>query len=497
MERKSGILLHITSLPGGFGVGDLGPGAYRFVDFLHKGGQRLWQILPLNPTDPGHGNSPYHSQSSFASNPLLISPELLLRDGLLDPGDLPLPEGFPEGRAAYEEAGRSKGRLLHKAWERFRSRGPGDDFEDFRRDETYWLEDFALFTALKSRLGGKPWYAWPEELRDRRAEALESARRELAEEMDRIRFFQYIFSKQWQAVRAYSKEHGVDIMGDVPIYVVHDSADVWVHPEIFKLDEDKRPMAVAGVPPDYFSETGQLWGNPVYRWETLRESGYQWWIDRIRRNMGLFDCIRIDHFRGFMGYWEIQAGERTAMNGRWVEAPGREFFEAVMREVPEATIIAEDLGVITSDVHEVMDHFGFPGMKVLLFAFGPDLSTNPYAPHRHVRNCVVYTGTHDNNTVRGWFENETTVEQRKRLSAYVGREITFSDVHLELVRLAMMSVADTCVLPMPDVLGLGEEHRMNRPATSRGNWLWRLAPAALDHAPFSRLRSMAEIYGRI
>ncbi|MCF8061155.1 MAG: 4-alpha-glucanotransferase [Deltaproteobacteria bacterium] len=495
-ERRSGILLHITSLPSRFGIGDLGPAAYAFADFLERAGQRLWQVLPLNPTEPAYGNSPYHSISSFAFNPVLASPEALVREGLIDAEDLPLREAFPPGRAAYRAAAEARDRLFSIAYERFRSRGGDGDYEAFCEEHAHWLEDFALFAALRERFQGRPWPSWPPGLRDRDPAALDPARRELGEEMDRIRFVQYLLHRQWRDLRSFCRDRGVSLVGDMPIYVVLDSADVWVAPHCFKLNDQKQPTAVAGVPPDYFSETGQLWGNPVYRWDVLKAQEYDWWIRRIRHNLTLYDRVRVDHFRGFVGYWEVPAGEKNATNGRWVDAPAVDFFESVLREIPGAPIIAEDLGVITADVREIMDRFGFPGMKVLVFAFGPELPSNPYAPHNHEKHCVVYTGTHDNNTARGWFEEEATEEDRARLASYVGHPVTPETVHRDLMRLAMASVGDTAVLSMPDVLGLSGAHRMNTPATRNGNWTWRMSSGAADEELARGLREMSELYGR-
>jgi 4-alpha-glucanotransferase len=366
----------------------------------------------------------------------------------------------------------------------------------FCQEEASWLDDFALFIALKSRYGGKAWSDWPPDVRDRRTEALHSAKRDLQERIESERFLQYLFFRQWMALKGFCNKRGISIIGDMPIYVVHDSVDVWVHPSLFHLDLRKKPSAVAGVPPDYFSKTGQLWGNPVYRWDVLKETRYEWWVDRVRHNVKLFDLVRVDHFRGFMAYWEIPATEKTAIRGRWVRAPGKDFFQSLSVRFPSLPIIAEDLGTITEEVWQVMDYFGFPGMKVLLFAFGEDLPTNPYAPHNHVKNCVVYTGTHDNNTTIGWYQKETSQEDRSRMSRYLGREVTAENVHCEMIRLAMMSVADTAVIPMQDLLGLGEEARMNQPAKETGNWGWRLLPQRLTVAVKNRLLEMTEIYGR-
>lgn len=494
--RGSGILLHLTSLPSQFGIGDMGPWAYRFTDFLLESSQRFWQVLPLNPTDPVHGNSPYHSTSAFACNPLLISPELLVEEGLLAPGDLAPVSGFPPERVDYTAVNAHRHHLLQQAYDRFRERERTGDYDAFCGNNGNWLDDFALFVALKAHFGGRLWRDWPQDLRDRDPFALRSAREDLAEEFEKQRFLQYVFYRQWTALRQYCNEKGILLIGDIPIYVVYDSADVWTHPEWFNLDPEKRPYTVAGVPPDYFSETGQLWGNPVYRWDALMETGYDWWIQRIAHNLKLFDYLRLDHFRGFVGYWEVPADEKDAVRGVWREAPAMDFFQKLTEHFPSLPLIAEDLGVITPDVRAVMDHFRFPGMKILLFAFGSDLPVNPYAPHNHVRNCVVYTGTHDNNTARAWFEKETTPEDKGRLMRYLGREVTGEDVHLDLIRLAMMSVADRVIFPMQDLLGLGEAARMNRPARRDGNWQWRILPEQLSPDLAGRLMEMTEIYGR-
>jgi len=496
-KRSSGILLHISSLPSPFGVGDLGPWSYRFADFLARAGQRFWQILPLQPTDPAHGNSPYHSTSAFACNPLFISPEFLARDGLLEESDLSAAPPFPRNRVDYEAAGAWKSRLLEKAFGRFRERGASHELRRFRDASAFWLEDFALCRALSSRYRGTAWAEWPVELRDRRSHALVKAGEELAVSVDQEVFLQYVFYEQWMSLKRHCNHVGVSIIGDLPIYVDYDSADVWSRPELFKLDENKRPYVVAGVPPDYFSATGQLWGNPIYRWDVLKQAGYTWWLQRLRRNFELFDRVRIDHFRGLVAFWEVASGEKVATNGRWVEAPAADFLETVAREFPAAPLIAEDLGYITPDVIEIMDRFGLPGMKLLLFAFGPDLPANPYAPHNLKENCIVYTGTHDNNTAKGWFEQDSTPEERKHLARYLGREVTAESVAPELVRLAMMSVADIAVLPMQDVLGLGAEARMNRPATPSGNWEWRVTEEQLSPLLAEGLRAMTEIYGRL
>ena len=495
--RSSGILLHVTSLPSPFGVGDLGPWSYRFADFLARAGQRYWQILPLSPTDTAHGNSPYHSHSAFALNPLLISPELLVRDGLLLESDLEMNSAFPAGRVDYEAAGAFKDKLLKSAFSRFQEGDKSQTFDRFRDENAWWVEDFALFRTISLLRNGEIWGDWPVELRDRHPDALAEAREALGDRVDREVFYQYVFHRQWMSLKQYCNDRKIRIIGDLPIYVDYDSADLWAHPELFKLNEAKRPYVCAGVPPDYFSETGQLWGNPIYRWDVLKESGYRWWLDRLRRNFALFDMVRIDHFRGLVAYWEVPSETKTAIDGKWEAGPAGDFLDTVLGEFPGAPLIAEDLGYITPDVTAVKDRFGLPGMKLLLFAFGPDLPTNPYAPHNLVKDCLVYTGTHDNNTAAGWFDKEAGSEERERLSRYVGKTLEPESAARELVRLAMMSVADTAVIPMQDILGMGDEARMNVPATPNGNWEWRLREGQLAPELAEELRHMTEIYGRM
>jgi 4-alpha-glucanotransferase len=494
-RRGSGILLHITSLSSPFGIGDLGPEAYRFVDFLVEAKQSFWQLLPINPTAPVYYNSPYHSTSAFAGNPLFISLALLVKEGLLDKNEFePLPD-FPGNKVDYQGVIDFKEVLFHQAYERFKTKR-NDDYERFCAQESPWLNDFSLFAALKLHGEGRAWSEWPRDLRDRDPKALRSAEHDLIDAINRENFLQYIFFKQWSALKEYCCQKNIQVIGDIPIYVQHDSADVWSHPEFFKLDENKRPFVVAGVPPDYFSKTGQRWGNPVYNWDMLKQKGYGWWIERIAYNLKKFDFIRIDHFRGFKGYWEIPAGEKTAINGRWVEAPAMDFFTQLTKKFACLPIIAEDLGIITPDVREVMSHFEFSGMKILLFAFGKDLPTNPYIPHNLPQNCVAYTGTHDNNTIRGWFNTEATPEDKKRLFQYLGREVPINELNWEMIRLLMMSPANAIIIPMQDILGLDEEARMNTPATLTGNWEWKLLPDHLNPSLAKSLRDITEIYGR-
>jgi 4-alpha-glucanotransferase len=498
MERCSGILLHITSLPSRFAVGDLGPGAYAFADFLALGKQRLWQVLPLNPTEGAHGNSPYSSISAFAGNTLLVSPELLAAEGLLRSEDVEAARVQPaRSRCDYGAAALEKEHLLGLAYDRFLSgRWKRAEYERFAAANAHWIEDYALFAALKKQFGGQVWSKWPKEYRDRDEASLRAAGVRFAEDVKRAKFLQFLFFEQWATFKAYCGAKGIRLLGDIPIYVNYDSADVWTGRSFFKLNASGEPSFVAGVPPDYFSKTGQLWGNPVYDWDALMASGCRWWIERFAHNLGLFDLVRIDHFRGFVGYWEVPAGEKTAVNGRWVKAPADDFFDALLARFPAIPLIAEDLGVITPDVKEVMKKHRIPGMRVLLFAFGEDDPKHPYLPHNYVTNCVAYTGTHDNNTVRGWFVGESKPEERRRLIRYLGREVSPEAVHTELIRLLMMSQASAVVIPMQDILGLGAEARMNRPAVPEGNWEWRLLPGQIEPALADSLAAMTETYGR-
>jgi len=499
MARRSGILLHLTSLPSLFGIGDMGPEAYRFADFLERAGQRLWQILPLVPTDTLMGDSPYSSTSAFAGNPLLISPEKLVEDGLLRASDLSRMPAFPSGRVDYRHAAACKEKILDEAWTRFSACAGGlrYEYETFCRDEKHWLDGYCLFRALKTLYGRQAWNRWPGELRIGRVKGALRDGGTVASLAEKECFRQFMFFRQWRALKDYCNGLGVLIMGDLPCYVHHDSADVWGNPSLFKLDAKGRPAFVAGVPPDYFSRTGQLWGNPVYDWDALKKSRYGWWVDRVRHNLKLFNLVRVDHCRGLVAYWEVPAGRKTAAKGRWVPAPVDDFFRVLTRAVPRAGLVAEDLGDITPDVRAVLDRLALPGMRVLQFAFGRGEGARYHAPHRHIERDFVYTGTHDNNTVRGWFEKEAVREDRERLFAYLGRRVGSAQIHVEMVRLAMMSVASTAVIPMQDVLGMGEEARMNRPAGKGHYWRWRLLAGQTDRRLALWLRELAGTYGRV
>ncbi len=497
-SRKNGILLHVTSLPSEFGIGDLGKGAYAFADFLADSGQTLWQVLPFGPSSPACGNSPYCSFSAFAGNPILIAPDLLVQDGYISRNDLGSAPTFDSAKVDYAGAAAFKNRVLDMAYEKFK-RMPDTDckYEDFVNENAHWLDDYALFASLHEHFSGAQWNEWPPEIRDRTRPALDVWTKKLAENIKQEKFKQFLFYRQWSALKSYCNRKQIQVMGDVAIYVSYDSSDVWANPDYFKLDGNKRPVSVAGVPPDYFSKTGQLWGNPVYAWEKLEETSYQWWIDRIGHNFQCFDKIRLDHFRGFVAYWEVPAAEKTAINGKWVKTPAREFFRTLFKRFASLSIIAEDLGLITPDVREIMSEFEIPGMKVLLFAFGGDAATNPYIPHNHTEHCVVYTGTHDNNTIKGWFEQDATDGEKDNLRAYFGTEFDENTVAGQLVRTAMMSVASIVVIPMQDFLDLGVEARMNTPSVAFGNWEWRVTAEQLTADLSGKIAALTKVYGRI
>ena len=496
LDRRSGILLHITSLPSPFGIGDLGPDAYRFVDFLVSARQGLWQVLPLNPTDPAHGNSPYSSSSAFAGSRLLTSPELLVQDGFLAPSDLqPIPP-FAEDCVDYDAVRVYKNRLIDIAWEKFQRGGDRNDFSRFCEDEAAWLHDYALFVIIKPEQNGAMWSQWPEPLLDRHQAALDDVCPSFADCIARVKVEQYLFFMRWAQLKAYANSRAINIFGDIPIYVNYDSADTWSHTTLFKLDAHKHPTVVAGVPPDYFSKTGQLWGNPVYDWDALRETGYRWWIERLEHVFSLYDIARIDHFRGLVAYWEVPARHKTAQKGKWAPVPADDFFTTLCNHFEDLPVVAEDLGTITEDVVEVMKRYGFPGMKVLMFAFGEDNPKHPYLPENYSDDAVVYTGTHDNNTIVGWFAEEALPEDKQRFFEYLGGEIHREQVHWAMIRLALRSPADLAIIPMQDLLGLPASARMNTPATPQGNWTWRLTPEQLAAAPADELAHLVTLSGR-
>ncbi len=490
-SRRSGILLHPTSLPGPGGIGSLGAEARAFVDFLQAAGQSLWQILPLGP--PACGNSPYSCFSAFAGNPLLISLETLVDEGDLTLDDLAPP--MAGERVDFPAVEACKLDRLQRAAARFfggSGRGRMEEFWHFC-DTTPWLHDYALFMALKAQFGGRGWTGWPAGIARRDPDQVEEYSCRLGTAIGERKYLQWQFHRQWSRLRRYANERGIAIIGDIPIFVAHDSADVWANRELFLLDENGAPRVMAGVPPDYFSSTGQLWGHPLYDWEVSAGSGHHWWIERFRWAFAQCDTLRIDHFRGFEAYWEVPAGEKTAVNGHWVAGPGDGLFHAVRSVLGELSIIAEDLGLITPEVEALRDRCGFPGMKVLQFAFGsgPD---NPYLPHNHLHNCVVYTGTHDNDTSPGWLASRSGTERRHLLEYLPSVAVGGA---WELVRAAQASVAESVIVPLQDLLGLGSDARMNLPGTPSGNWGWRCPPDALTEEAAHRMRELSELYGRV
>ncbi len=519
-ERSSGIVLHPTSLPGPFGVGDLGPAAHRWIDWLADAGQRIWQVLPLGPT--GYGDSPYQCFSAFAGNPVLISPEALVEEDLLNSEDIQSPPQFPLEKIAYDEVNRYKFALLHRAFEQFRQsnsaqmRAPFDQFKDAHHS---WLDDYALFMALKQAHGeDKVWTSWPRGVALREPATIALMRARLRDQIEERKFWQFVFFRQWSALQRHAHERNIRIMGDLPIYVAHDSADVWANPSLFCLTPEGQPEKVAGVPPDYFSATGQLWGNPIYRWDEYARTGFRWWIERFRSTFELMDICRVDHFRGFAGYWEVPAGETTAIHGQWVKGPGTALFEAVEQQLGKLAIVAENLGVITEDVEAMRNQLGYPGMAILQFAFGKDPMAPSFKPHNYPRNLVAYTGTHDNDTVVGWWTGSEEGDH-SRTTADIRCERDFTRRYLDLpshqqrnplrvsaggdrsiqwtfIRAVTASVADLAMYPLQDVLGLGSEARMNRPGTASGNWAWRFRWEMLTPEAQARLREFAVIYDR-
>ena len=504
--RRAGVLLHPTSLPSPAGIGDLGTGAYRFIDFLKQSRNKLWQVLPLNPT--GYGDSPFQCFSASAGNPLLISLERLVEQDVLSQADLELHPSFPSDRVDYEAASHFKVPILTKAAQTFLKRAEGNerqDFERFCQTNANWLDDFALFMVCKNAHDGVRWTEWASNIAAREPRALQTWTLRFAPEIAVVKYWQFEFFQQWQALRSYAHEHGIRIIGDIPIYVAHDSADVWANRELFCLEPQGNPITVAGVPPDYFSTTGQLWGNPIFNWKLLKSTGYKWWVERFRAAFRLYDIVRIDHFRGFEAYWEVPATESTALNGRWIKGPGAELFSTLQQELGELPIIAENLGVITVEVEQIRQQFGFPGMAILQFAFGNDPQGPSFRPHNYVRNLVAYTGTHDNDTTLGWWNSEGTMDSI-RTSEDVLKEHVFARTYLAyaddepinwaMIRTVLASIADTAIIPLQDVLGLGTEARMNLPGTSRGNWCWRFPTGVLSSELAKRLRELNEAYDR-
>ncbi len=500
--------MHITSLPGHFGIGDLGPSAYEFADFLSASGQRLWQVLPLNPT--GYGDSPYQCFSAFAGNPLLLSLERLRDQGLLEKSDLDLsqPLSLPNDFVDYGPVIEFRMAALRRAAQVFFANGSRADhaaFDRFCESASPWLDDYALFMACKDAYHGTVWTSWDEPIRKRDAHAVNEWSRKLAPELKAYKYWQFEFFQQWEQLKTYCQQHGILFMGDLPIYVAHDSADVWAHPELYYLDDQGRPTVVAGVPPDYFSATGQLWGNPIYRWDLAAASGYKWWIERFRAALTLFDMVRLDHFRGFESYWEVAASEKTAIRGRWVKGPGEDFLTALQNAYGGLPIAAENLGVITPLVEKLRQQFGLPGMSLLQFAFGTDPQGPSFRPHNYNRDLVAYTGGHDNDTTVGWWsssgagDSTRTSEDVRKEHEFARAYLNFhddSEINWVMIRAVLASVADIAIVPLQDVLGLGSAARMNLPGKVSGNWKWRYLPGALSSDLSARLRSLVTLYDR-
>lgn len=504
LPRASGILLHPTSLPGEFGIGDLGGEAFRFVDFLVETGQTYWQILPLGPT--GFGDSPYQCFSAFAGNPLLISPEKLIEDGLITDEAFADKPDFADHKVEYGDVYNWKNQLLPQAYEGFHHITSVDlrgKFETFCQENEFWLDDYALYRSIKATQAQRPWYAWPDTLRLRECSAVETAKEQLYEKIQAEKFYQFLFFRQWFAVKEYANRQGIEIIGDIPIFVALDSSDVWCNQDKFKINADGSAKVVAGVPPDYFSKTGQLWGNPIYDWDAMRRDEFRWWVARVHSTLQTVNVVRIDHFRGFAASWEVPGGDKTAENGRWVDVPGKELFTVLQTSLGELPVIAEDLGVITPDVEALRDGFGFPGMRILQFAFGGDADNNDL-PHNYVKNCVAYTGTHDNDTTVGWFHSQAGAGSTRDETA-ISREHDYglkylasdgSEIHWDFIRAVWASVADTAIAPLQDLLGLGTTGRMNLPASESGNWFWRFTEGAITDEIMKRLTELTEIYGR-
>jgi 4-alpha-glucanotransferase len=505
-SRSSGILMHLSSLPSLHGIGDLGPAAYRFVDFLASCKQSWWQMLPISPV--GRENSPYDSPSAFAGNPMFISLEELAARGLLTQDDISPPKDLSKRKVDYSGVIRYKLPRLTKTFENFEKRSGSSDyfrFEEYCTTNGSWLVNHGIFSALKERNGGAPWTEWDEGIRTRRPSALTQVKRQLKTQIRYHMFLQYEFSGQWAELRRYCAKRGVGLIGDIPFYVAHDSADVWANQQIFQLDRHGRPTHVAGVPPDYFSETGQLWGNPLYRWDVLRRRGYYWWIDRLRVTFSRFDAVRLDHFIGFQRYWEVPANARTSRRGRWVKGPRRHFFDTAFRMLGRKEFIAEDLGVVTLDVKQLRDRLGLPGMRVLQFAFGKDPDVMSHRPHNYPRDCIVYTGTHDNDTTLGWYTDKgsaASTRSKQDIEMELGYALRYlnsngKQISWDMIRLAMMSVANVAITPVQDILELGSEARMNIPGKAKGNWEWRLTEDALDKHVAERLLDLTETYERV
>ena len=494
-ERSSGILLHPTSLPGKYGIGSLGKEAYKFVDFLKKSNQKLWQIFPLGPT--GYGDSPYQCFSSFAGNPYLIDFDLLIEQNLLTEEDLKdVNFGGNEEYIDYGAIYNQKYPLLRKAYENFKANGNKElkeKLETFKTENSSWLDDYSLYISLKNHFNGLPWNEWEDDIRTRKEAAINKYKAELANEIEYHNFIQFLFFTQWNNVKKYANDNGIKIIGDIPIFVAVDSSDAWANPEIFLFDPELKPVKVAGVPPDYFSATGQLWGNPLYDWDKLKELNYKWWVDRVKANLSTCDIIRIDHFRGFDEYWAVPYGDKTAENGTWCPGPRTDLFNTIKNELGELPIIAEDLGTMTQGVIDLREATGFPGMKILGFAFDSK-EENDYLPHTYTKNCVVYTGTHDNDTLIGWFTKAN--EDDKQFARNYLNSRSDNEIHWDAIRGAWSSVANMAIAPIQDFLGLGSEARINTPGLASGNWQWRLKDGVLTDELAERIAKLTKVYSR-
>jgi malto-oligosyltrehalose synthase/4-alpha-glucanotransferase len=496
--REAGILLHISSLSSAFGIGDMGPEAKRFANFLQHTQQRYWQLLPINPTEAGQGHSPYSATSTKAGNVLLISPELLSADGLLSKEDLSNEVVSNSGKTQFDKAAAIRKKVFDTAWKNFNTavhERQQQAFRDFCEQEHGWLQDYALYSVMKEKENGKPWYEWPDAIKNRDKAALNVVAEKNQERLQQIKWLQYIFSQQWKALRKYCNDRDIALIGDLPFYVSYDSADVWSEPHLFRLDEKGNKEAVAGVPPDAFSEDGQLWGMPVFRWDVIKKDNYQWWVNRLKKNIELFDSVRLDHFRAFSAYWEVDGSETTARNGKWVQGPGNDLFNAIQKALGKLPFIAEDLGEIDEPVYQLRDHFQLPGMKVLQFAFGEETGISPHTPHNHSPNFLVYSGTHDNNTSLGWWR-EANQATKNALKQYTGRSIEEHQLPDLFCRMTYASTARIAILPMQDILGLDENARMNKPSTSDGNWNWRLLPGQITRREIDLLKEWTKIYNR-
>ncbi|MCE5340718.1 MAG: 4-alpha-glucanotransferase [Planctomycetaceae bacterium] len=484
-NKASGILLHITSLPSRFGIGDFGPQAFKFADFLQKSGQTYWQILPLTPPNRFKDWSPYDSLSAFAGNTMLISPEFLYKAGLLNKADISNPPAFSKNRVEFKKVFSYKSKLFDKAFNKFKSHSDKKDFKKFCRGNKYWLDDYSVFAAMTEEYKTSDWAKWSEKTTDDKIKQC----------VEKEKFLQYLFFKQWFALKEYCNVRGIKIIGDIPIYVAYQSADVWAHRDIFKL-RNKKPIFKAGVPPDYFSKTGQLWGNPIYDWARIKKTNYQWPMQRFGQNLKLFDVVRIDHFRGLVKYWQIPGKDKTAINGKWMPGPGEDFFNTLFKNFPNADLIVEDLGHITKDVKALIKKLNLTGMKVLQFAFDDNKGKSEHLPSNYTENSVVYTGTHDNNTIRGWFTNEAEAKKKKNLFRYLGKRVPIGELNWELIGRTMASAARVAIFPVQDILNLGQQSRMNNPAKRQGNWRWRLKDGLLTAEISRKLSQMTQLYRR-